>query len=39
LENGESIELIRLGEGFVLIVKEDEEGTVTLSKYSINLPR
>ena len=38
-EDGESIQLIRLCDGFVLMVKEDEEGTVTLSKFSIKLPR
>lgn len=35
----ESIGIIRIGDGFVLIVKEDEEGTVSLSRYSIKLPR
>ena len=38
-ENDESIENILIGDGFVLIVKEDQEGTVTLSRYSIRLPR
>ncbi len=37
--NGESIENIQIGDGFVLIVKEDEEGTVSLSRYSVKLPQ
>lgn len=39
VEKGESIEYLRIHDGVVLIVTEDEEGTVKLSKYSIRLPR
>jgi hypothetical protein len=39
VEKGKSIEYLRIDDRFVLIVTEDEEGTVTLSKYSIKLPQ
>lgn len=37
-DNGESIESILMGDGYVFMATEDREGTVKLTRYSIRLP-
>jgi hypothetical protein len=37
-KKGESIESILIGDGLALVVIEDEDGTIRLSRYSIKLP-
>ena len=37
-ETGESIDAILMGDGFVLMATEDEDGTIKLAKYAIQLP-